>query len=109
MVRVRDAHFYRKVPYDVSEGTKLGGLVSAIGILTIMWLVREEFADFSMKKRITKLTLSTPSAETPIADGPGGDEIRINFNMIAKKGDDRKEHRRHTIHDADGERSRKRS
>ena len=84
MVRVRDAHFYRKVPYDVSEGTKMGGLISVVGVLTIMWLVREEVADFSIKKRVTKLRLSSPNPDAPVPEGPGGDEIRINLNLTMK-------------------------
>lgn len=84
MVRVRDVHFYRKVPYDVSEGTKLGGLISVIGVLTIMWLVREEIVDFSAKKRVTKLRLSASDTRVMPLDGPGGDEIRINFNITMK-------------------------
>jgi len=80
MVRVRDAHFFRKVPRDVSEATKVGGIISVIGVLTICWLVREEVADFATKKRTTQLRLSS-SSRLPGSEGPSGDEIRINFNI----------------------------
>ncbi|KAL1523163.1 hypothetical protein AB1Y20_018118 [Prymnesium parvum] len=83
MVRVRDAHFFRKVPRDVSEATKLGGVISVLGVLTICWLVREEVADFMTLKRTTQLRLSS-TARLLESQGPGNDEIRINLNITMK-------------------------
>ena len=36
---LRNAHFYRRVPKELSEGSALGGLVSLIGILVSLSLV----------------------------------------------------------------------
>ena len=57
MVRIRDAHFYRKVPKDVTEATKLGGIVSVIAMFTIAWLIKEEYAGYATLKRTTELRL----------------------------------------------------
>ena len=35
---LRDAHFFRKVPNDVTEATKVGGLISVLAVVTIFWL-----------------------------------------------------------------------
>ena len=43
---LRDAHFFRKVPNDVTEATKVGGLISVLAVVTIFWLVRQEYAEF---------------------------------------------------------------
>ena len=83
MPGVKDAHFFRKVPHDVSEATKLGGIISVLGVLTICWLVREEVGDFTTLKRTTNLRLSS-ATRMPGSEGPSGDEIRINFNITMK-------------------------
>ena len=66
MVRVRDAHFFRKVPKDVTEATKLGGILSVIAVLTIGWLVREEYALFRKVKLTTELHLDQSSMPVPL-------------------------------------------
>ena len=80
MVRVRDAHFFRKVPKDVTEATKLGGILSVIAVLTIGWLVREEYALFRKVKLTTELHLDQSSMPVPLGPEHAGD-IRINFNL----------------------------
>ena len=69
---VRDAHFYRRVPTDVSEATKSGGLVSIFAFVTIVWLVLAQFNESYSTKRTTQLKLDRNS---------NGGEIRINFNL----------------------------
>ena len=54
---VRDAHFYRRVPTDVSEATKSGGLVSIFAFVTIVWLVLAQFNESYSTKRTTQLKL----------------------------------------------------
>jgi hypothetical protein len=80
MVRVRDAHFFRKVPKDVTEATKLGGILSVIAVLTIGWLVKEEYALFRKVKLTTELHLDQSSMPVPLGPEHAGD-IRINFNL----------------------------
>ena len=80
MVRVRDAHFFRKVPKDVTEATKLGGILSVIAVLTIGWLVREEYTLFRKVKLTTELHLDQSSMPVPLGPEHAGD-IRINFNL----------------------------
>ena len=36
---LRSAHFYRKVPKELTEGTALGGIVSLVGIVVSVLLV----------------------------------------------------------------------
>ena len=49
-MRVRDAHFFRRVPADVSEATKSGGIISIVAILTICWLVLTQFSEYTTSK-----------------------------------------------------------
>ena len=43
---IRRFDVYKKVPTDLSEGTNVGGIVSIITVLTLMFLVFKETADF---------------------------------------------------------------
>ena len=58
MVRLRDAHFFRKVPVDVSEGTAVGGLLSVAAVLVACWLVSEEMSAYSTAKLTTQMALT---------------------------------------------------
>ena len=80
MPRVRDAHFFRKVPRDVSEATKIGGILSILAVLTIGWLVREEYILFRRVKLTTELHLDQSSNASPLGPEHAGD-IRINLNL----------------------------
>ena len=66
MVRLRDAHFYRKVPKDVSEATKLGGIVSVVGVITILWLVLEAHAEYASVRHINKMGLDHTAMPSPL-------------------------------------------
>ena len=56
---LRDAHFFRKVPNDVTEATKVGGLISVLAVVTIFWLVRQEYAEFAAPSTC-RCSASTP-------------------------------------------------
>eukprot|EP00965_Chrysotila_dentata_P223567 6193642-Pleurochrysis_carterae.AAC.5 len=66
MVRLQDAHFYPKVPRDLSEATKLGGLVSLLAIGTIVWLVYEQVNMYTAVRQVTKMELDRSSLPTPL-------------------------------------------
>jgi thiol-disulfide isomerase/thioredoxin len=79
-MRLRDAHFFRKVPRDVSESSAFGGLLSIVAVLTIGWLVREEVREWSVLKRVSKMELDHTSMPSPL--GPAAYEsIRVNLNI----------------------------
>ena len=75
-MRVRDAHFFRRVPADVSEATKSGGIISIVAILTICWLVLTQFSEYTTSKHTTQLRLDSAKGSID-----GGASIRINFNI----------------------------
>ena len=77
-MRLRDAHFFRRVPADVSEATKTGGVISAIAWCTIGWLVLTQYGEYSASKHATQLRLDKSSGLTPSGTGAA---IRINFNV----------------------------
>ena len=79
MPRIKDAHFFPKVPRDVSEATKLGGIVSLLGMFTICWLVGEEWAMYRTVSHTTKMGLDTTAMPTPYGEASG--ELRINLNI----------------------------
>ncbi|EOD29712.1 hypothetical protein EMIHUDRAFT_429869 [Emiliania huxleyi CCMP1516] len=80
MVRLRDAHFFRKVPVDVSEGTAVGGLLSVAAVLVACWLVSEEISAYSTAKLTTQMALDHTAMPSPL--GPAAYEsIRVNFNI----------------------------
>ena len=80
MPRLKDAHFYPKVPRDVSEATKLGGIISIIAVTTILWLVAEEYSSYSTVKHTTKMGLDTTTMPMPRGDAAFSN-IRININI----------------------------
>ena len=81
MVRLRDAHFYRRVPADVSEATTTGGVVSLVAMLTVVWLVLTQYQEYATSRNLTRLRLDR-SAHTTV----GGDTtIRINFNLTMNR------------------------
>ena len=76
-MRVRDAHFFRRVPADVSEATKSGGIISIVAILTICWLVLTQFSEYATSRHATQLRLDGSKGGSK----DGGAMIRINFNI----------------------------
>jgi len=79
-MRVRDAHFFRKVPRDVSEGSVLGGILSVVAVLTIGWLVWSEYSEWNVVRQTSKMQLDHTSMPSPL--GPSAAEsIRVNFNI----------------------------
>ena len=77
-MRVRDAHFFRRVPADVSEATKSGGIVSIFAWVTIGWLVLTQYSEYATSRHTTQLQLDRTSRTAMIG---GGAAIRINFNI----------------------------
>ena len=77
---LRDAHFFRKVPNDVTEATKVGGLISVLAVVTIFWLVRQEYAEFAAPKHVSVLSLDTSTLPSPLG-AEAFENIRINFNI----------------------------
>jgi hypothetical protein len=74
-MRLRDAHFYKRVPADVSETTKTGGIVSILAFGTIVWLVTAQYNEAFTSKRHTQLRLDRSTSAS------GSENIRINFNI----------------------------
>ena len=64
-MRVRDAHFFRRVPADVSEATKSGGIISIVAILTICWLVLTQFSEYTTSKHTTRDARCSPIQRVP--------------------------------------------
>ena len=77
-MRLRDAHFFRRVPADVSEATKSGGVISAFAWFTIGWLVLTQYSEYSTAKHATQLRLDKSLGLTESGTGAA---IRINFNV----------------------------
>lgn len=75
-MKLRDAHFYRRVPADVSEATKTGGVISLVAMATIVWLVLTQYQEYHQVRHETELRLDGTSR----AYG-GASTIRINFNI----------------------------
>lgn len=78
MPSLRDAHFFRRVPADVSEATKSGGIVSLVAYVTIFWLVLTQYNEYRESRHTTELRLDRSSRTAMIG---GGAAIRINFNV----------------------------
>ena len=77
-MRLRDAHFFARVPADVSEVTSTGGMVSIAAMLTMLWLVLTQYQEFATVKHTTQLRLDQASRTR---EPGGGASIRINFNV----------------------------
>ena len=78
---VREAHFFRRVPSELSEVTNSGGVISVGAFITICWLVLTQYNEsFSGAKRVTHLRLDTPLDPEGWAK-PSSTTIRINFNI----------------------------
>ena len=77
-MKLRDAHFFRRVPADVSEATKTGGVVSIAAWLTIGWLVLTQYSEYAASRHATELKLDHSSRNAMVG---GGAAIRINFNL----------------------------
>ena len=80
MARLKDAHFFRRVPADVSEATSTGGLISIVAFVTIVWLVLTQYSESFTMKRTTQLRLDRGGMALGAA-GAGSGNIRINFNI----------------------------
>ena len=80
-MRLRDVHFFRRVPADVSEATKTGGVISIVAILTICWLVLTQYREYATSQHVTQLRLD--NGDHGHLDG--GSAIRINFNVTMTK------------------------
>jgi len=79
-MRVRDAHFFRKLPRDVSEGTWQGGLLSLLALATIGWLVHSELSEWISLRRSVRMELDSTAMPSPL--GPSSlESIRLNFNI----------------------------
>ena len=84
MLRLRDAHFFRKVPRDVSEATSSGGIISIFAMLTIGWLVWSQWAEYRTPHPVTQLRLDRDRRGHSLSSRRGvwgGDTLRINFNI----------------------------
>lgn len=68
---LRSAHFHRKVPKELTEGTTLGGVVSLVGILVSVWLVYSNAVNYFQTSVHTKLVLDLNTE----------DHIELAFNI----------------------------
>ena len=68
---LRSAHFHRKVPKELTEGTTLGGVVSLVGILVSVWLVYSNAVNYFQTSVHTKLVLDLNTE----------DNIELAFNI----------------------------
>ena len=68
---LRSAHFHRKVPKELTEGTPLGGVVSLVGILVSAWLVYSNAVNYFQTSVHTKLVLDLNTE----------DHIELVFNI----------------------------
>ena len=89
---LRDAHFFRKVPNDVTEATKVGGLISVLAVVTIFWLVRQEYAEFAAPKHVSVLSLDTSTLPSPLGaarDRNPGRRVRAAIDLVRVRVGDR--------------------
>ena len=54
---VRGAHFFRKLPRELTEATQLGGIVSLVGIATAILLTYANTVAYLTTSKPTKLVL----------------------------------------------------
>ena len=71
MSSLRKAHFYRRVPKELTEGNALGGVVSLVGILCSAFLVYSNAASYFTTAVRTKLVLDLNTE----------DHIELAFNI----------------------------
>ena len=71
MSSLRKAHFYRRVPKELTEGNALGGVVSLVGILCSAFLVYSNAASYLTTAVRTKLVLDLNTE----------DHIELAFNI----------------------------
>ena len=64
----------------MTEATKVGGLISVLAVVTIFWLVRQEYAEFAAPKHVSVLSLDTSTLPSPLG-AEAFENIRINFNI----------------------------
>ena len=57
MSAVRGAHFFRKLPRELTEATQLGGIVSLVGIATAILLTYANTVAYLTTSKHTKLVL----------------------------------------------------
>ena len=79
---LRDAHFFRKVPNDVTEATKVGGLISVLAVVTIFWLVRQEYAEFAASVSTCRCSASTPTLPSPLGAEAFENIRQLNITML---------------------------
>ena len=81
---VKESHFFRRVPADVSVATSSGGIISIIAAVTISWLVVAQYNESFSDKRVSQLRLDSPTGRLLSPDFArygGGQQLRINFNI----------------------------
>ena len=71
MSALRKAHFYRRVPKELTEGNALGGVVSLVGIVCSAFLVYSNAATYLTTAVRTKLVLDLNTE----------DHIELAFNI----------------------------
>ena len=71
MSSLRKAHFYRRVPKELTEGNALGGVVSLVGILCSAFLVYSNAVSYLTTAVRTKLVLDLNTE----------DHIELAFNI----------------------------
>ena len=71
MSALRKAHFYRRVPKELTEGNALGGVVSLVGIVCSAFLVYSNAAAYLTTAVRTKLVLDLNTE----------DHIELAFNI----------------------------
>ena len=63
MSAVRGAHFFRKLPRELTEATQLGGIVSLVGIATAILLTYANTVAYLTTSKHTKLVLDLQTDE----------------------------------------------
>ena len=82
--RVRDAHFFRKVPTDVTEATKLGGVISICAMLTIAWLLLEQYSSYRTVRHESKMGLDHTAMPSPYG-ASAYESVRLNLNITMNR------------------------
>jgi len=73
--RVRSAHFFKKVPKEITEGTWLGGVVSITGVLVMALLVASLTQTYRTATVKTELML----------DRPADSMVDVSFNITMER------------------------
>mmetsp|Transcript_48321 Transcript_48321/g.156213 ORF Transcript_48321/g.156213 Transcript_48321/m.156213 type:complete len:578 (+) Transcript_48321:42-1775(+) len=73
--RVRSAHFFKKVPKEITEGTWLGGVVSITGVLVTALLVASLTQTYRTATVKTELMLDRPADST----------VDVSFNITMER------------------------